>query len=273
MPKLKKPFAKVNSVWGEGRLDFEYAEEGRFRLVLCGSLPLRLGALNVCEEELTTEQARSATETLALLAQFRQKKPTPKGVLRSEILSSFIGEAKRTPRSKLKASLRSGTKEVDRSSLHKYCQDHPHAPSRGESLVVDHIIELQLLNEWNKEANIPVSKLKRLANSPDNLQVLGSLQNRAKAWVFLKVRQGYVSPQTHCPCFECVCSALLKREHLRCAGSLRTLASGESFACFSKAIQRAWEQLSKELAPETHKVLSAKMATLLHCTAKSVKKD
>lgn len=262
MPKLNKPFEEVQSCWGKGVLDFQYAEEGRFRLILCSQKSLRTGALNISSEEITHKKNRSAKETLALINKYRLNYPHKKGVLRSEKLQSFCGERVEFAKKK---SLRSSVNHIDHSSLIKYCTEHEHTPFEEEKQVKDHIIELQLLEEWNKEAKIPKEKLKKLANSPENLQTLGSLQNRAKAWVFLKVRQGYTSPQTKCPCFECVCTSLLEREHLRCAGSLRTLAYQEDFTCFTKSIQRAWNRLSVKLDKNSLSIFSDKMEPLLNC--------
>lgn len=136
--------------------------------------------------------------------------------------------------------------------LRKYCdhKEHTHALLETETMVVDHILELQLLHALNQSIQLPKPYLKKVVNQAWNLQLLGSLQNRAKAWVVLKYLQRKESKNkpSRCNCLRCVATSLLPREHLRCAGSLRSLAHEESFGCFIYSFERAWKSFLAKLA-------------------------
>ena len=147
--------------------------------------------------------------------------------------------------------LRKAVSHKSGKGLHKFCgrKGHAHVPLKTETMVVDHILELQLLYSLNQTIQLPEAYLKEVANETWNLQLLGSLQNRAKAWVVLKYlqRKGSSSQTARCDCLRCVATSLLPRENLRCAGSLRSLAHRENFECLVLNFKKAWQSFLAKL--------------------------
>lgn len=147
--------------------------------------------------------------------------------------------------------LRKAVSHKSGKGLRVFCarEGHAHAPLGTEKMVVDHILELQLLHSLNQKIRLPESYLKEVANESWNLQLLGSLQNRAKAWVVLKYLQRKESKSTtsRCGCVRCVATSLLPRENLRCAGSLRSLAHEQDFECLVSNFKEAWESFLNKL--------------------------
>jgi len=156
-----------------------------------------------------------------------------------------------SPQSLKKNSLRSSCSSKI-GSVHPFCTRHTHTLMPTESYVVDHILELQFFGTKTLQ-HVDQKQLQIILNSKDNLQKLGALQNRAKAWVFQKFIQGFVNKETNCGCIACVARSLLQREHLRCAGSLRSLSCVSSsnttrdFSCLAKSCEEAWTKLLPRL--------------------------
>lgn len=200
----------------------------------------RLGVLH--EKYLKTffffQSSSVSTNTISKLSTVSTKKK----------LSSTLCVPKKSP-----SVLRKAVSHKSAKGLRGFCdcKGHVHAPLDTETMVVDHILELQLLHSLNQTIQLPEQYLKKVANESWNLQMLGSLQNRAKAWVVLKYlqRKETKSHTSRCDCLRCVATSLLPRENLRCAGSLRSLAHKENFDCLVLNFTTAWKSfLAKILA-------------------------
>jgi hypothetical protein len=289
MPHLRPP-THYTTLWGKGVVDFIYVN-GDVRLLLTkpekkGKAPLRRRALRVDRSEINREPFCSIEETLVVLLRYlsesKGRRTHKKGVVPSSALAGLAGFTGQATKKKTEPTLRAPTHHLVDTAVNAFCPLHPHEPLPSEKRVIDHILELQAFNGVfmrkkgaGKAATILSEKklraLKKILNSPANLQVLGSLQNRAKAWVFLKfLKGGFINQQTRCGCLACVAEALKVREHLRCAGSLRTL-SGEKggFDCLRRACERAWDALFPALAAlcvhEELRTLSELRARMVEC--------